>query len=301
MRAKAESERAPAPQEFRLLRGALLELRPLPMAAALLIVLLGALWARAALVPAPPFLPWVLLAVFFGLLAAHLMDSLVDVVKRGDRTPADYPLLFRDSTGVLRDRDYVPLLAAAAVASGLSTIPVAWTAGAVPAFILLCALALALAYAPALDRTMAGVSLGYPAGACAVFLASVIAAGGTPDTKVAWMTVALFAALVGTKVRADVIDLEDDRKAGKRTVAAAFGARAATVGGYALAIGGLLAAAGAPAVFPLPTLFALPPIGAAAAFAFTSRMEPLPASMWMAYALLATLGLEVAILSLSGP
>jgi 4-hydroxybenzoate polyprenyltransferase len=294
-----EADKAQAAPRFRLARGILLEVRPLPMAAALLVALLGALWAGARGAPPPPALPWVLAAVFFGLITAHLMDSYVDVVKRGDRTPGDLPLLFRDSTGVLRDPEYGVGIVAAGAASASCIVPVALFAGPLPATLLGAALALSLVYAPLLDKTMAGVSFGYPLGACAVLLAAFLSAGGSVDLPLLWLAGGLFTSLVGIKLRADVIDIAGDRAIGKRTVAAALGERAATRGGYALAAGGLIALAFVPLAFPVTLLFALPPLAASAAFGVTGRLDPVKASLWMSHAMLGALAAEVAVLALA--
>jgi 4-hydroxybenzoate polyprenyltransferase len=262
-------------------------------------VALGTLWAGAPLAFAAGPVPALLACVFLGMMAAHFTDSWVDVVRRGDRTPGDFPLLFRDSTGLLSDREHAALAAAFAAACAAATVPVAWAAGAVPALLLAAALALALAYSPLLDRTMGGLTLGYPAGALAVLTASYLAAGGPLDLRFLWLASAVAAALIGTKVRADVVDAESDLKLGKRSVAAVFGTRAAERAGLALALVGLAAAAATPALFAAPPAFALPPAGAAAAFAATLRAQPLKAALWMSYALVACLALEAAVLALA--
>ena len=207
---------APPAMLFRVLRGVLLEVRPLPTAAAFFLVLLGTLWAGRSLWPPPPYLPWAMLAALFGMLTAHFSDSYTDVVKRGDRTPVDFPLLFRDSTGVLRDVEYRALLGCCVTASAAATVPVAVAGGPLPALLLLAALALAVGYARWLDRAFVGVTFGYPAGACTLFAASYLASGGPADARAALMASALFCALVGIKVRADVIDIDGDRAIGKR-------------------------------------------------------------------------------------
>lgn len=289
---------APLPTH-RIARAYLLEVRPLPMAAALLIALLGVLWAGRPLWPPAAFLPLVVAAVFFGLMTAHFMDSYVDVVLRGDRTPGDYPLLFRDSTGLLTDKEYRSAVLGFALASATTILLVVRLIGPFPALPLLLALVLAIAYAPRLDRTFAGVTFGYPAGACAVMLGAFLAAGGGIDLRFLWLTGALFTALVGIKVRADVVDIDDDRRIGKHTVAALAGKRAAENGGYALAVVGLLMAAASPFLFAVPFAFALPPLFAAAAFGGTTRFKPLEAGLWMSHAMLAALALEVAVLALA--
>jgi 1,4-dihydroxy-2-naphthoate octaprenyltransferase len=292
-----EASAAPQERRFRVARGLLLEVRPLPMAAALLVAVLGSLWAGSPLAPLPPALAWVLAAVFFGLMTAHFMDSYVDVVKRGDRTPGQFPLLFRDSTGVLCDREYLVALAIAAVASGACIVPVALTGGWLPALLLGFALALALTYAPLLDRTTQGVSFGYPAGALAVLAASYLAARGSLDERFLWLAFSLFTALVGMKLRADVIDINQDQKVEKRTLAAVAGPVAATRVGYFLAVAGLWMAAYTPFRYAAPALFALPPTGGVFAFLATRRMDPLKGSLWMSLAMLATLSLEVLVLA----
>ncbi|HEX9708383.1 MAG TPA: UbiA family prenyltransferase [Candidatus Thermoplasmatota archaeon] len=280
--------------------GLLLEVRPLPMAAALLYALLGLAWAQGGLLPLHPAFPWLAASVFFGLYTAHLMDTYVDVVKRHDMTPDSFPLLFRDSSGLLPPRAYPAGMAVSAgLCAACAAVPVA-EGGPAVALSLASGLALALSYAPLLDRRLLGVSLAYPAGALAAFTAGYALSAGAVDLRWSLLGLPVFVALVGTKVRSDVIDLADDARIGKRTVAVAFGERAALVGGYGLAFAGVAAAAALPWVAGVPPLLALPPAGAAAAMAATARMDAFRGSMAMAGSMFALLAAELAAVAAVG-
>jgi 4-hydroxybenzoate polyprenyltransferase len=269
------------------------------MAAAVLCVALGHAWARGRLEAGDPLLGWLCAAVFFGLYSAHLMDTYIDGVKRADVTPDSYPLLFRDSSGYLPPRAYpVSIAVAGGLCVAAAWVPVA-AGGAVVAVPLAIGLALALAYAPLLDRRLLGVSFGYPLGAVAALTAGYAAAAGTLDARWAVLAAPVFVALVGTKVRADTIDLADDTRVGKRTVAVVAGPRVAVALGYALTVAGLSAAATLPWVVRAPLLFALPPAVAAGVVALTVRMDAFRGSMAMAGSLFGLLAAEVAVLALS--
>ena len=270
------------------------------MAAALLYALLGLAWAQGGLLPLHPAFPWLAASVFFGLYTAHLMDTYVDVVKRHDMTPESFPLLFRDSSGLLPPRAYPAGMAVSAgLCAACAAVPVA-EGGPAVALSLASGLALALSYAPLLDRRLLGVSLAYPAGALAAFTAGYALSAGAVDLRWSLLGLPVFVALVGTKVRSDVIDLADDARIGKRTVAVAFGERAALVGGYGLAFAGVAAAAALPWVAGVPPLLALPPAGAAAAMAATARMDAFRGSMAMAGSMFALLAAELAAVAAVG-
>jgi len=277
--------------------GLLLEVRPLPMAAAVLTVLFGVGWARGDLRTLPPSTGPLVASVFFGLYTAHLMDTYVDASLRGDATPASYPWYFRDSTALIPKASYPPLVAASAALCALLAIPAALTGGPAVALLLGAALALALTYAPLLDRHMLGVSLGYPAGVAAVLSAAYLAAGGLPDLPFLLLTASLVVALAGTKVRSDVIDLDEDRRGEKRTVAVALGPVRAVRLGYGLALAGLAGAALVPLAFPVNPALAVPPVASAIAVLATARREPLRSSFAMALSLLGLLAADVAILA----
>ncbi len=282
----------------RFVAGLLYEVRPLPMAAALLTVLLGVGWAQGGLRGVPPSVGPLLGSVFFGLYTAHLMDTYVDVVLRGDSTPSDYPWYFRDSSGLLAPVRYPALVAGSAALCVVFALPASSAGGPAVALLLGGALALALTYAPFVDRTTLGVSLGYPLGMAAVLLASFLSVDGTLDAPFLVLVAALVVALSGTKIRSDVIDVEDDRRVNKRTVAVVLGAPRAERLGYGLALAGLAAAALLPLVFPVSLAFAAPPAASAVPVLSRARREPLSASFAMALALLALLAADVAVLAL---
>jgi 4-hydroxybenzoate polyprenyltransferase len=280
--------------------GLLLEVRPLPMAAALCFTLLGLAWAQGRVVPLHPAFPWLAASVFFGLYSAHLMDTYIDVVKRGDPTPTTFPLLFRDSSGLLPGRSYLPLVAATATLCALAAVPAAVRAGPVVALPIAAGLGLALTYAPFLDRSVAGVSLAYPLGAVAAFTAGYGLEAGTVDLRWSLLAVPVAVALVGTKVRSDIIDLEEDRRIGKRTVPVLLGQRPALALGYGLAVGGCAAAAALPWLAGVPLAFAVPPAGAAAVMLATARMAPFRGSMAMAGSMFGLLAAELAVVAAFG-
>lgn len=280
--------------------GLLLEVRALPMAAALLFTLLGLAWAQGRLVPVHPAFPWLAGSVFFGLYTAHLMDTYIDGVKRGDPTPASFPLLFRDSSGLLAPRAYPVAVAASAGACALLAVPAVAAGGAVVGLPIAVGLALALTYAPLLDRSLAGVSFAYPAGALAAFTAGYGLHAGAVDLRWALLGVPVVVALVGTKVRSDIIDIEEDRKIHKRTVPALLGERAGLGVGYALAVGGVAAAAALPWLAGVPLAFVLPPAGAVGVMLLTARMGPFRGSMAMAGSMFGLLAAELAVVAAVG-
>ncbi len=270
------------------------------MAGALLAALLGFAWAKGNLHTLSQAELSLLGCVFFGLYAAHLTDTYVDVFGRGDRTPTSLPLAFRDSTGLLEEGSYPPIIAAAAAACALLGAPAAAQGGPAVAGLLAGALALALAYSVVLDKTLLGVTLGYPMGAAAVFLAAYLAAGGRLDRSLAFILVPLVTALVGTKVRADAIDLADDAAIGKRTLPVVLGARVAVRTGLALTLAGLAAWAALPAFVALTPLFSVAPVLAAAAVCWSARKSAVEGSLQTAYALVLMLAAEVAVVAAVG-
>lgn len=284
----------------RALAGFLLEVRPLPMAAAVLFTLLGLAWAQGRLLPVHPAFPWLAGAVFFGLYTAHLQDTYVDVVKRGDPTPTTFPLLFRDSSGLLSPRAYPAAVALSASACALCALPAVAAGGAVVGVPIALGLALALTYAPLLDRSLAGVSFAYPVGALAAFTAGYGLHAGAVDLRWALLGVPVVVALVGTKVRSDIIDIEEDRKIHKRTVPALLGERAGLAVGYGLAVGGVAAAALLPWDTGVPLAFAVPPAGAAVVMLATARMGPFRGSMAMAGSMFGLLVAELAVVAAVG-
>lgn len=277
--------------------GLLLEVRPLPMAAALFTVLLGVGCAQGDLRNVPPSVLPLVGSVSFGLYTAHLMDTYVDVVLRGDATPAAYPWYFRDSSGLVAPARYPPLVAGSAALCVLFAALASSVGGPAVALLLGAALALALTYAPFLDRFLLGVSLGYPLGCAGVLFASFLSVGGVLSAPFLVLVAAIVVALAGTKIRSDVIDLAEDRRVDKRTVAVALGEKRALQVGYGLALSGLAAAALIPLAFPVSLALSVPPLAGAAAVVWTAKREPLAASFAMALALLAMLGAYVTILA----
>jgi 1,4-dihydroxy-2-naphthoate octaprenyltransferase len=277
--------------------GLLLEVRPLPMAGALFTALLGFAWAQGGLRSLGPAQVALLGCVFFGLYTAHLNDTRIDLFERGDRTEVDLPLVFRDSSGFLDERSYPPLIAAACAACALLGAPAAAQGGPPVAVLLAGALALALTYSAALDKTFVGVSFGYPLGVAAVFAAAYLTAHGPVDLRLALILIPLVIALIGTKVRSDAIDRADDGAIGKRTLPVLLGARLAVPTGYALALLGLGLWAALPLLTPLTPLFSVPPLLAAVAVCMSARKGAVKGSLQMAYALVAMLALEVAVLA----
>lgn len=272
------------------------------MGAAVLTVLLGVGWAQGGLRGLPPPALTLALSVSLGLYTAHLMDTFVDATRRGEVTPPDYPWYFRDSAGLIPAVRYPPLIGLSAALCVAFAVPAALEGGLPVAALLGGALGLALAYAPLADRHMLGVSLGYPAGVAAVLAAAFLTAGGQADSSFLVLVGAIVAALAGTKIRSDVIDLQDDRRALKRTVAVALGEKRAVLLGYSLALAGLGVASLIPLAFPVSRALALPPLASAAFVMATSRRVALSASFGMALALLGLLAGDVAILAvLPGP
>jgi len=269
------------------------------MAAALLATLLGVEWVAPGAAAFPATTPILLAAVFFGLYTAHLMDTYVDVVKRSDRTPTDYPLLFRDSTGLLPDRAYPPLVAASALLCAGASVPAVAAGGVLVALSLAVGLAIAMAYAPLLDRHTLGVSFAYPTGVVAASAAGFALASGTLDGRWALIAASLFLALTGTKIRSDIIDYDEDVRIGKRTVPVVIGKRGAIFAGYGLALAGLGLAAALPAFMPVSPWVAVPAVGAACALLISVRSEPFRGSMMMAASLFVLLFCEVALLAVA--
>lgn len=270
------------------------------MSAALLCTLLGMGLARGNLSWLPADAPWLLLAVFFGLYTAHLMDTFVDVVHRGDRTPTDFPLLFRDSTGLIADRHYPPLIGVSAALTIASAAVPSAHAGILVAFPLMAGLAIALTYAPLLDKSTLGVTLGYPTGVVCASAAGYGLAAGSLDLRFGALATALIWMLAGTKIRSDIIDRNEDEKIDKRTVPVLIGEGPALQLGYALALGGILFAASFPLFLPLTPAFTLPALGVAAAVGLSARMRPFTGSMAMAGSLFALIAAELVVLALAG-
>jgi len=267
------------------------------MAGAVLTALLGIALAEGRLDRLSAAQAALLGCVFFGLYTAHLTDTRVDVFERGDHTSLDLPLLFQDSSGLLGERAYAPLIALSACACAALGAPAAAQGGPVVALLLSGALALALSYSTGLDKTLVGVSFGYPLGAAAVFSGAYLAAGGDPGGRLALIVVPLVTALAGTKMRSDAIDAKDDAAIGKRTLPVLLGARVATPAGYALTLAGLAGWAALPALLPLTPLFSVPPVLAALAVCASARLDSVRGSLRMAYALVLMLAAEVAVVA----
>jgi 4-hydroxybenzoate polyprenyltransferase len=270
------------------------------MSAAVLCVLLGIAWAQGRLSSVPSYTLFLLAAVFFGLYTAHLMDTYVDVVKRGDRTPANYPLLFRDSTGLIEDKHYPVLIATSVVLTVLFSAIATVNAGALVAVPLAIGLAIALAYAPLLDRKTVGVTFAYPAGVTCAAAAGYALAAGTLDLRFGALGLALFLALAGTKIRSDIIDVKDDLKITKCTVPVVAGERPALWLAYSVALAGILLAAALPVFFAVTPWFALPALGIAGAIALTARLDPFKGSMAMAGSLFVLIVAELVLLAIAG-
>jgi 4-hydroxybenzoate polyprenyltransferase len=276
--------------------GLALEVRPLPMAAVLLAALLGGQWAGMRLGALPASMPLLLLAVFFGLYTAHLMDTYIDVVKRHDFTPADYPLLFRDSSGLFPERAYPWAVAASATLCAAASVPPVQAGGVLVAIAMAAGVLVALAYAPLLDRHTLGVSLAYPVGVVAANAAGYALVAGALDFRWLALAATIFFALTGTKIRSDIIDLDDDKKIGKRTVPVLLGRRAGLAVGYGIAMAGLGLAAALPLLISVTPWIAAPPLAAAAGLVISARLDALRGSLLMASVLLGLLAAEVAVL-----
>jgi len=251
---------------LRLLRGLVYEIRPLPMGAALLAALLGVRVAHGELALAFPFLA----LVFLGLYAGHLLDSYVDYELRHEPKLV-YLGIFEDSGGLLAGRE---LLAATAVSLVAFATLLASVAHAGLAFVLvaLSGAAIAVAYAPLLDRNPVTVSLAYPVGVVAAFLGGALWATPSPDPRLALFALVLATYLVGGKIVSDEIDLASDAAMGKRTAQVALGRARARRLGHALCVAGL-AVATALALTGVASLVSLVGVaGAAALLAQSARM-----------------------------
>lgn len=236
-------------------RGLRSQVKPAFMAPAVGTALAGGLLAPS-FAPAPGLVH--ALAVGAALYVAHLVDEYVDAHVRGEDEPS------------VPDRRALLAAAASGVAC-LALLGLLWArgrrAGALAGVPLL---ALAVLYAPALDRHPVAGTAGYPVGVGLALVGGyavqtdAVGAGIALSTAVpppvAGVAGVLAVALSAVKVSVDRLDRDFDRRVGKRTVPVVLGGRGARRASAALlvAAAGLVAGLVGTGVLPAVALLAGP-------------------------------------------
>ncbi len=248
----------------------LYEVRPLPMVATWLAMLLGVLYAPGTVDAG--------LVVLYGIVvgsalyAGHAVDSYVDYHVRGEEKFV-YMGIFEDSGGLLGPGD---LLGAAAVATGVFAF-VLWQVtdpGSILFIVSLLGWVVAASYSPVLDQHPVTVSLAYPTGTTLALVGGALLAGGAAPGRLAALAVPVLLYLVGGKVVSDLIDHDLDVSMGKRTAVVVLGKARGRALGYGICVLGLVAALGAVGVGVLPWTALLGVAAAAGALVWSRGMPP---------------------------
>ncbi len=268
--------------------GLLLEIRPFPMVGVLVATLLASVMAESR--PDPAQLLLFLLAVLLVLYSAHLRDTLVDRCQR--REDADSPDTLWDAGSRVSARALAGALVLSSTGAIALLLLLAVIADPLLLVIGLAGYGIAIGYAPFLDIRPVTVSISYPAGVALAMAGAYLLGAGTLDVRFLAVAGPVAVYLAGAKIVSDILDLEGDRRMGKRTAASVLGEASARRLGYGLCTVALaLFAAGAGTLVPAGALFA--PIAAAPLVALSSRTREVPAVLLLvagAYAALAVLG-----------
>lgn len=211
----------------------LLEVRPLPTLAAMTAGVTGL--AMGGSVAGWPVYAALIAVVLF---ASHMKDAYVDWYVRGeDRLYPWGP--FPETGDLIGRRGMFAAIGGALVAFGgilVSLHP------APPAFfaVALAGAAMALLYAPVLDKRALGSAFSYPTGVgLAIVGGGLLAAGRVVPATLAYAP-PLVVTLAGAKIVEDLIDADHDAELGKTTVPVALGPERARRLGYGLVAAGML-------------------------------------------------------------
>lgn len=212
-----------------------LEVRPLPTVAAMTAAVTG--MAMGGSVAGWPAYALLVATVLF---ASHLKDAWVDWYVRGE--DQRFPWGRWPQTGELLSERGLFAAMAATLALFAGLLVLHWLRGAPPAFfaVALVGAALALSYAPVLDRLPLGSAASYPLGVGLAVVAGGLLSAGRLVPETLLYAAPLVVALAGAKVVEDLIDAGHDAELGKRTVPVALGKARAKDAGYAAVALGLL-------------------------------------------------------------
>jgi len=217
-----------------LVLGYVLEVRPPPMSAAVLAVILGSFMAYRVAFD----LGRLLLcagAVAFGLYTAHLKDTFADI-GRGEYRHG-YRSRFGDAGLILERRHLLAGIVFSSIMfwafvlylSSIST----WLFAPIA---LLCWL-IAITYSPYLDKRYVTVTISWPTGVVLAFVSGYLVQTGRIDPPIVLFGILFFVFLNGLKIYDDLPDVDVDRKTGKSTLPTLIGPVWAKRVAYALFYG----------------------------------------------------------------
>lgn len=211
----------------------LLEVRPLPTLAAMTAAVTGMAMGGS-------LLGWPAYAALVGvvLFASHMKDAYVDWYVRGEDQRWPWGP-FPETGELLGRRGMFAAIGGALVAFGgilVSLRP------APPAFfaVAIAGAAMALLYAPVLDKRPLGSAFSYPTGVgLAVIGGGLLVAGRLVPGTLAYAP-PLVVTLAGAKIVEDLIDVDHDAELGKATVPVQLGPERARRLGYGIVVAGIL-------------------------------------------------------------
>ncbi len=221
---------------MRLLKGLMIELRPLPVIAILLSVYLAFLHAGVPL--SAPILLY-LLGAFFLLYTVHLLDTYEDsYVRKEDGFKA---FTFAHGSNDLKKEE---LLAGALISSLIFFAIILSLQGGVPFLLLnLAGYLLGISYSRYLSRNVLLSLLATPTGVALAMIGVYMLATGGAGLGILAFSAPFFLLFLGASAWMDMADSDTDRRTGKPNLYLSLGAGPAKSLGLASLLGGLVATA----------------------------------------------------------
>ena len=210
-----------------------------------------------------------MLAAFFALYSAHVIDGYVDFYVREEDD--DHPLTaFGCKFG----------LAAASVGFFACVAALWWRVNLVAAALAVPGWLIAVNHAPQLDTNPVGATVGYPLGISIALVGGHYVQATTFEPMVIALAAVFLVILSGIKVIDDAQDYEYDRSIDKRTVAVAVGPERARTTAFALMTAGLVGVVGLAALLPgIPVSAGLAAVAFGGVALFARRAGPELATM----------------------
>lgn len=256
-----------------LVKGLLIEVRPLPTVAAITAGIVGFLLSGAHPLNTSQILLYSA-AIFLVMLTVHIHDTYVDYYVRGEDKIYDFGLL--DSSNDLISKQQMKLvILLASTGYFLLTALLSIAGGLIFASLATIGWAVGLLYTPYLDRNPILSSFTYPFGMMLTIIGASYLARNSLSLIILFYSFALMLCLGGAKIVEDLIDMEHDPVFGKATVATRLGFERAKRAGYAIVLLGLslLAYASITNLLPATILVGVAIAGVTAACSY--RLKPI--------------------------